>query len=112
MHGTPQCTQGTSFQYGACICEAILHCRPCNRLCIIHAHMSVPALNQHLAMPCCYMYCSLEHPAVTARTDDEIMAYRAKRQIHVYGDGVPKPVTTFEEASFPGAAAQCCVIVC
>lgn len=45
----------------------------------------------------------LEHPAVTARTDEEVEAYRASRQIHVYGEGVPKPVTTFEEASFPGA---------
>jgi hypothetical protein len=47
----------------------------------------------------------LEHPAVRARTDAEIEAYRAQRQIHVYGDGVPKPVTNFEEASFPGDCA-------
>jgi len=44
----------------------------------------------------------LEHPAVRARTDADIEAYRNSRQIHVYGDGVPKPVTNFEEASFPG----------
>lgn len=43
-----------------------------------------------------------EHPAVTARTAAEVEAYRQSRQIHVYGEGVPKPVTTFEEASFPG----------
>eukprot|EP00775_Hariotina_reticulata_P011306 gene11306-11456_t len=43
----------------------------------------------------------LEHPAVRARTDADIEAYRNSRQIHVYGDGVPKPVTNFEEASFP-----------
>lgn len=36
------------------------------------------------------------------RTDEEVTAYRAQRQIHVYGEGVPKPCTTFEEASFPG----------
>ena len=43
-----------------------------------------------------------EHPAVTARTDAEIAAYRARREIHIEGHDVPKPVTTFEEASFPG----------
>ena len=43
-----------------------------------------------------------EHPAVTARPDTEIAAYRARREIHIQGHDVPKPVTTFEEASFPG----------
>eukprot|EP00878_Enallax_costatus_P000912 GHUV01001042.1.p1 GENE.GHUV01001042.1~~GHUV01001042.1.p1 ORF type:complete len:564 (+),score=126.11 GHUV01001042.1:221-1912(+) len=43
----------------------------------------------------------LEHPAVRARTDAEVEQYRMQRQIHVYGEGVPKPVTTFDEASFP-----------
>lgn len=38
---------------------------------------------------------------MTARSDAEVEAYRQRRLIHVYGDGVPKPVTTFEEASFP-----------
>ena len=38
---------------------------------------------------------------MTARTPAEIDAYRNLRQIHVYGEGVPKPCTTFEEASFP-----------
>lgn len=43
-----------------------------------------------------------EHPAVTARSDEEVKRYRDSRDIHVSGEGVPKPVTTFEEASFPG----------
>ena len=43
-----------------------------------------------------------EHPAVTARSEDEVRRYRELREIHVTGEGVPKPVTTFEEASFPG----------
>ena len=51
-----------------------------------------------------------EHPAVTARSEEETRRYREMRDIHVTGEGVPKPVTTFEEASFPGgcraAAAQ------
>ncbi|KFM28219.1 DEAD-box ATP-dependent RNA helicase 20 [Auxenochlorella protothecoides] len=42
-----------------------------------------------------------EHPDVTARSDGEVERYRAERDIHVGGEGVPKPVTTFEEASFP-----------
>lgn len=43
-----------------------------------------------------------EHPAVTSRSEDEIRRYREQRDIHVTGEGVPKPVSTFEEASFPG----------
>jgi len=44
----------------------------------------------------------VEHPAVTALTEDEVTAYRRKREITVEGRNVPKPVRTFEEASFPG----------
>ena len=43
-----------------------------------------------------------EHPAVTARGPEEVDAYRRQHQIHTEGEGVPKPVTTFDEASFPG----------
>ncbi|CAM6012246.1 unnamed protein product [Sphagnum balticum] len=43
----------------------------------------------------------VEHPAVTALTEDEVAAYRRKREITVEGRNVPKPVRTFEEASFP-----------
>jgi hypothetical protein len=43
-----------------------------------------------------------EHPAVTARSESEVQRYREMRDIHVTGEGVPKPVTTFDEASFPG----------
>ena len=50
-------------------------------------------------------YC--EHPAVTARTEEEVTAYRQAREIHVEGTGVPKPVATFDEASFPGAPPAC-----
>ena len=48
-----------------------------------------------------------EHPAVTARPDTEIAAYRDRREIHIEGHDVPKPVTTFEEASFPGKLTFC-----
>ncbi|GAX72837.1 hypothetical protein CEUSTIGMA_g292.t1 [Chlamydomonas eustigma] len=43
----------------------------------------------------------LEHPNVKARSNEEIEEYRKKKNIHISGDGVPKPVYTFEEASFP-----------
>jgi hypothetical protein len=43
-----------------------------------------------------------EHPAVTARSEEETRRYRETRDIHVTGEGVPKPVQTFDEASFPG----------
>ena len=46
----------------------------------------------------------VEHPAVSAMTDAEVEAYRLKRTITVEGKNVPKPVRTFEEASFPGEA--------
>lgn len=42
-----------------------------------------------------------EHPGVTARPIQENERYRAERNISVKGHGVPKPVTTFEEAGFP-----------
>lgn len=38
---------------------------------------------------------------MTARSEAEVQQYRISREIHVTGEGVPKPVTTFEEASFP-----------
>ena len=34
----------------------------------------------------------------------DVERYRKLREIHVEGTGVPKPVASFEEASFPGAA--------
>jgi hypothetical protein len=39
---------------------------------------------------------------VTARSEEETRRYRETRDIHVTGEGVPKPVQTFDEASFPG----------
>lgn len=43
------------------------------------------------------------------RTDEQVEEYRNKRQIHTYGEGVPKPCTTFEEASFPGKQLPPCL---
>ncbi len=44
----------------------------------------------------------IEHPAVAARNEADVQAYRQLREIHVEGAGIPKPVVTFDEASFPG----------
>ena len=49
----------------------------------------------------------VEHPAVTARSPADVDTYRKLREIHVQGSGVPKPCTTFEEASFPGEGFLC-----
>jgi ATP-dependent RNA helicase DDX5/DBP2 len=43
----------------------------------------------------------LEHPSVTARTDAEVDAFRRQHDIRVFGSSIPKPVGSFEEASFP-----------
>ena len=42
-------------------------------------------------------------PALPCRSDEDVERYRKLREIHVEGTGVPKPVASFEEASFPGA---------
>ena len=44
----------------------------------------------------------IEHPDVTRRTDAECDQFRQERKITVMGRGCPKPITTFDEASFPG----------
>ncbi|KAJ9645970.1 ATP-dependent RNA helicase dbp2 [Coniosporium tulheliwenetii] len=43
-----------------------------------------------------------EDPAVTARSEAEVAKFRQEHQIAVQGRNVPKPVTTFDEAGFPG----------
>lgn len=43
-----------------------------------------------------------EDPAVAARSDREVEAWRKEKEIAVQGRNVPKPVQTFDEAGFPG----------
>ncbi|KAF2814800.1 P-loop containing nucleoside triphosphate hydrolase protein [Mytilinidion resinicola] len=43
-----------------------------------------------------------EDPAVSARTKAEVDAYRKEHQITIHGSNIPNPVTTFDEAGFPG----------
>ncbi|KAF2834931.1 hypothetical protein M501DRAFT_1008888 [Patellaria atrata CBS 101060] len=42
-----------------------------------------------------------EDPAVAARTQAEVDAFRKQNQMTITGRNVPKPVTTFDEAGFP-----------
>lgn len=42
-----------------------------------------------------------EDEAVAARTDEEIAEFRKENQMTLLGDGIPKPVTDFDEAGFP-----------
>ncbi|KAK3709828.1 ATP-dependent RNA helicase dbp2 [Vermiconidia calcicola] len=43
-----------------------------------------------------------EHPAVAARSQAEVDAFRHEKQIAITGRDVPKPVENFDEAGFPG----------
>lgn len=47
-----------------------------------------------------------EHPAVTQRTAKEVELFRAQQDVNVEGRDVPKPIQTFEEASFPDYILQ------
>ncbi|CAA2969540.1 DEAD-box ATP-dependent RNA helicase 20 [Olea europaea var. sylvestris] len=44
----------------------------------------------------------VESPSVRAMTEQEVAMYRARRDITVQGNDIPKPIRTFQEASFPG----------
>ncbi|KAL8465573.1 hypothetical protein ACS0TY_034890 [Phlomoides rotata] len=43
----------------------------------------------------------VESPSVRAMTEQEVMMYRARREITVEGHDVPKPIRMFHEANFP-----------
>ncbi|KAJ1566233.1 ATP-dependent RNA helicase dbp2, partial [Cladochytrium tenue] len=43
----------------------------------------------------------VENPAVTNRPESEVVGYRRQHEMTVFGQNVPRPVTSFEEASFP-----------
>lgn len=43
----------------------------------------------------------IEDPRVTARSDAEIQVFRRQKGIQVFGDDVPHPVTSFDEAGLP-----------
>eukprot|EP01018_Ginkgo_biloba_P021807 Gb_31459 [translate_table: standard] len=48
----------------------------------------------------------VEAPSVAALTEDEVRAYRSRREITVEGRDVPKPVRNFRDASFPEYVLQ------
>ncbi|KAK4394815.1 DEAD-box ATP-dependent RNA helicase 30 [Sesamum angolense] len=43
----------------------------------------------------------VESPSVRAMTEQEVMMYRARRDITIEGHDVPKPIRMFQEANFP-----------
>lgn len=44
---------------------------------------------------------SSEDKRVSARSDREVSDFRAEKQMKIQGQGIPKPVTSFDEAGFP-----------
>eukprot|EP00002_Diphylleia_rotans_P013145 TRINITY_DN2560_c0_g1_i1.p1 TRINITY_DN2560_c0_g1~~TRINITY_DN2560_c0_g1_i1.p1 ORF type:complete len:503 (-),score=118.52 TRINITY_DN2560_c0_g1_i1:52-1560(-) len=48
----------------------------------------------------------IEHPNVAAMSDEDVAKFRGEREITVEGINVPKPVRSFEEASFPDYVLQ------
>ncbi|ODO06179.1 ATP-dependent RNA helicase DBP2-A [Cryptococcus wingfieldii CBS 7118] len=43
----------------------------------------------------------VQDPRVTARSDSDIDAFRASKEMKIQGKNVPRPITTFDEAGFP-----------
>ncbi|SCU82923.1 LADA_0C08702g1_1 [Lachancea dasiensis] len=43
----------------------------------------------------------VEHETVRDRSDAEIAAFRKENEMTIYGKDIPKPITSFDEASFP-----------
>ena len=43
----------------------------------------------------------IEHPAVQRRSEEDANYWRREHGITVFGEGIPKPVMSFEEASMP-----------
>lgn len=44
----------------------------------------------------------IESPSIKAMSDQQVLQYRASRDITVQGNDVPKPIQSFHEANFPG----------
>ncbi|KAF4766706.1 hypothetical protein N7455_005346 [Penicillium solitum] len=42
-----------------------------------------------------------EHPDVTARSEEDVQAFRKTKEMAIQGTNVPRPVETFDEAGFP-----------
>ncbi|CRL18447.1 RNA helicase, ATP-dependent DEAH box, HrpB type [Penicillium camemberti] len=42
-----------------------------------------------------------EHPDVTARSEEDVQAFRKAKEMAIQGTNVPRPVETFDEAGFP-----------
>lgn len=46
-----------------------------------------------------------EHPDVERMSEDDVADFRSRNSITVQGRDIPRPIRTFEEASFPGMLA-------
>jgi ATP-dependent RNA helicase DDX5/DBP2 len=44
----------------------------------------------------------VEDPRVSNRSENEIREFRDKNEMKVFGTNVPRPITSFDEAGFPG----------
>ncbi|KAJ6124139.1 Helicase C-terminal [Penicillium samsonianum] len=42
-----------------------------------------------------------EHPSVTERSEEDVLAFRKEKEMAIQGTNVPRPVETFDEAGFP-----------
>ena len=43
----------------------------------------------------------VEHPDVSSRSDQEVVAFRKEHEMSCDGPDIPKPITSFDEAGFP-----------
>ncbi|ORX78006.1 p68 RNA helicase [Anaeromyces robustus] len=48
----------------------------------------------------------VEDSRVSSRSEEEIREYRERNEMKVFGNNVPRPVTSFDEAGFPGYVLQ------
>lgn len=77
---------------------------PLVTLCKLHAISHAGLREQHWdlsKLPVFEKNFYIEHPSVSARSEDEADRWRRDNAIKIEGKGVPKPVYTFEEASMP-----------
>lgn len=62
---------------------------------------SLPSQNWDSSLPKFEKNFYHEHPAIQQLSPQEVAAFRDEHDIVVKGNDIPKPVRTFEEASFP-----------
>ncbi|OMJ15653.1 ATP-dependent RNA helicase dbp2 [Smittium culicis] len=43
----------------------------------------------------------VEHPNISSRSEEEVKQYRDSHEMTLMGNGIPRPITSFDEAGFP-----------